>query len=188
MKIIIGNPEVFAIELLIDSFLKYYPFGGCVLWIDNLCLGNLNDPGILTINENFLTSFLVNPDDLILEDQILGLSDDQIFDLIKKEEIECRLFLGNVDGFHCFDSYIYRQDDFFKVLWQLDRDLVNTEEYKNFSGDLFSAKIFIPIYEEVMLDFRKFLAEASPQLGLPLTYHMRLKIWRWESHFGSRRA
>ncbi|MBP0035958.1 MAG: hypothetical protein J7524_22825 [Roseofilum sp. Belize BBD 4] len=187
MKIIIGNPEVFAIELLIDSFLKYYPFGGCRLWIEGLFLGDIDNPGILTVNDNYFTSILANKDNLYLEKK-MNSSNFEIFELIENLETSLYWFLINVEGFECFHSYIYRQDDFFKVLWQLDRDLVNTEEYKNFSGDLFSAKVSIPIYEKVMLDFRKFLAEASPQLGLPLTYHMRLKIWRWQSHFGPRRA
>jgi len=63
----------------------------------------------------------------------------------------------DTEGFDLFRTYIYRRDETFHFLWQLDPEVWEKFEPQGISTRLFSAQVAISVYEEVVTQFKSTL-------------------------------
>ncbi len=153
---IIGNPSDFAIEYSI-SIPSCPPFGKCRLWLQGMFLGDIEDENYLSTICCCLEGFFKNKDLFFLDDYLYNSSDEDIFDLMVEEKIDetGKYWFLYTSGFDAFLKYVYRKDDCFQIIWMLDPELKNQEEYQQYPSKTCSAKIDIAIYTEVVTRFRR---------------------------------
>lgn len=65
------------------------------------------------------------------------------------------------EGFDLFRSYIYRQNETFHFLWQLDQEVGKEFEPQGISTQLFSTQVAISKYETVVSEFRNALMKLD---------------------------
>lgn len=157
--ILIGDKEIFAIEYSVLTVNPSPPYGDCLLWLGSNFLGGLEGEAYLNVICGCLEGDLFIKDQLFLKKDLYKLSDTELFDLMKEHKLDEKgkyVFLYT-EGFDLFRSYIYRQDETFHFLWQLDSEVWKEFEPQGVSTQLFSAQVPISIYEEVVREFRSTL-------------------------------
>lgn len=107
----------------------------------------------------WLEGNLLIKDQLFLEDYLYNFPDAELFDLMREQKLDekGKYWFMDTEGFDLFRSYIYRQDEKFHFLWQLDPTVWKEFEPQGVSTQLFSAQVAISVYEEVVKQFRNAL-------------------------------
>lgn len=156
---LVGDKKIFAIEYSILRVNPYRPYGDCLIWLGGNSLGGIEGEVFLNMVCQHLEGKLSIKDLLFLEEYLYKLPDVELFDLMREDKLDERgtYWFLYTEGFDLFRSYIYRQDETFHFLWQLDRDVWKEFEPQGISTQLFYAQVPISVYEDVVKQFRNAL-------------------------------
>jgi hypothetical protein len=152
---LVGDKNIFAIEYSVLNVNSSPPYGDCLLWLGGNSLGGIEGEAYLNIVCDRLKGTSSIKDLLFLEKDMYNLSDVELFNLMQ-DETERYWFLYT-EGFDLFNKYIYRRDETFHFLWQLNRTVWKEFEPQGVSTQLFSTQVAISVYEEVVKQFRNAL-------------------------------
>jgi hypothetical protein len=162
-KNLIGNQKTFGIEYSILTVNPSPPLGYCLIWIEGNFLGGIEGEMYLTRVCRLLESIITMKNQLFIEESLYSLSDVELFNLMQKNEIDetGKYWFMDTEGFDLFYSYIYRQKDTFKFIWQLIPEAWEEFRSQDIPTQLFSAQVPICIYEEVVEEFKNVIMKLS---------------------------
>lgn len=163
---IIGHREIFGIEYSILEAAPILPYGHCRIWLMGNFLGDIEEPIFLTSTCSSLEGLIIHREKYILDRHYFSLSEQEKFELFDSGETKDYGFLY-IEGYDAFCKYIYYRQSLFYFLWKLSPQLKGQENYQNVPKELRSAKISLPIYEEVVREFRNVLNDFLDVPRLP---------------------
>ena len=159
---LIGDTKIFAIEYSVISVRRATIFGNCLIWLGGNSLGGLEGECYLQMICRWLASPIIIKEQLFLRDSLYGLSDEEIFYTIKRqgrtEENDIYYFL-DTEGFDFFRNFVYRKNENFHFLWQLEESYWEEFKPKGVSTNLFTAHVNISAYSNVVGKFEEALLE-----------------------------
>lgn len=160
---IIGDKKVFAIEYSISKPNPFPPYGDCQIWLGGNCLGGIEGEVYLTRVSQILQSVYLILDKLVLPELIFQLSCEEIFKIMKEEQIDEKgtYWFMDTEGFDLLNKYVYYQSEMLYFIWQLNPDLWSEFKVGDFPGQLFFAKVPISTYTEVTNQFRDAVAKIQ---------------------------
>jgi hypothetical protein len=159
---LVGDKKNFAIEYSIQSINRETAFGDCLIWLRGNSLGGLEGECFLNMICQWLVGYLEFKNHLFLSKKLSQLSEIELFEFLNKEtesKIREKYFFLDTEGFDWFGSFIYRKEDNFHFLWQLDRYYMKVFELKEVSTELFTATVDINTYYNVVHQFQNRLLE-----------------------------
>ena len=158
---LIGDKQTFGIEYSMLMVDPSPPYGFCRIWLGGNFLGGLEGEVYLTSVFFNLKSVSSTKNSLFLEDSLYSLSETEIFDLMKKDKIseDSKYWFMYTEGFDLYNKYVYRENEILNFLWQLRLEVYEEFELQYISKQLFSSQVTIPLYEEVIEQFRIALRE-----------------------------
>ena len=159
---IIGNKNKFAIEYSIVFTKKKTAYGDCIIWLEGKCLGGLEGECYLNMICQWLERQVEFKDNLFFTEDLYKLSSQELFNFMEEKaeyEIKENYRFLDTEGFDLFRSYIYRKDDKFNFIWQLDRDYWEEFKAQDVSIKLFTATVDIKIYCDIIFQFKNALLE-----------------------------
>jgi hypothetical protein len=153
---IIGNREVFAVQYSLLQSNSFLPYGDCKIWLGGNYLGGIEGEVYLATVSKLLNSVCLIIEKLILPRDVFKLSASEIFRMMEEEQIEevGTYWFMYTEGFDLFSKYVYYQDEMLYFLWQFNPDVWNDFKIGDFPGQIFSAKVPLSTYTEVVNQFR----------------------------------
>jgi hypothetical protein len=160
---LVGDKKNFAIEYSIQSVNRETAFGDCLIWLRGNYLGGLEGECYLNMICQWLKRCINIKEKLFMKNELYELSDVEIFNFLEEQERneeKDNYYFLDTDGFDLFRNYIYRKNENFHFLWQLDKDYWQEFKPKGISTSLFTAQVDIFTYINIVYTFEEALSQV----------------------------
>jgi hypothetical protein len=164
IKKVIGDKKRFAIQYSVASNNISPPYGDCKIWINGHSLGGIEGEIYLTRVCKILKSLCLMIDEISLPENLYDLPYDEIFRIIKEEEIDEKgtYWFMDTEGFDLIRKYVYRRQEKLHFLWQLNPDVWNEFKIGDYPGEIFLAIVPVSVYSEVVDQFEDEIVMLYP--------------------------